>query len=283
MRKILVALVVSTLAIAACGGGGSSKNTKTKTGSNSSGSSSFDQLYNQRSNATIKVTYQNLDQSGKAGDSFTVAQQGKDKTAYVTGDSEVIVNGDTVTNCSNLQNTPDCTATTNGAAAAQAAVAGLTGLLTAAQTQISAWATAGGVGDQSTETVAGRTAQCVKITASSVAGKLGAAAAAALAGKNADAGYETCIDKDTGVLLKWVVINVSNDQSGIVASAVTQPTDADFQAPANAKTSTETTEPNSSSAGAGGGGGSGGSATTTCITLPSGITAPAGMPGVCPG
>src|SRR5262249_29720272 len=133
MRRILVAIVVGALALAACGG--SSNNNKAKAGSNpsgSSGSSSFDQLYNERSNATLKVTYQNVDDSGKAGDSFTIAQQGKDKTAYVSGDSEVIVNGDTVTNCSGLPDTPDCTTTTGGAAAAQGMVAAHTALFTAA-------------------------------------------------------------------------------------------------------------------------------------------------------
>jgi hypothetical protein len=278
MRRILIVVLVGALAVAACGGSSNNTKSKTNSGSNSTGSSSFDQLYNQRSDATLKVTYQNSDQSGKAGDTFTIAQQGKDKTAYVSGGSETIVNGNDVTNCTDIDTTPDCTTTTGGAAAAQGMVAAYTALFTAAQTSIAGWAAAGGIGNESTETIAGRTAQCVTITAASAAGKLGAAAAAALAGKNANAGYETCIDKDTGVLLKWVVTGVSSDQSGIVATAVTQPTDADFQPPANAKTSTGTSVPNSSGSGASGGG-----SPTTCVTLPSGVTLPQGInvPGYC--
>jgi hypothetical protein len=284
MRGILIVAIVGAVALAACGGSSNNSKAKTNAGSNpSSVSASFDQLYNQRSDATLKVTYQALDNSGAAGSTFTIAQEGKDKTAYVNGDTEVIVNGDTVTQCSNMQDTPQCTSTSGGAAAAQAMVAGYTALFSAAQTGIGAWAAAHGAGNQTTETIAGRTAQCVTITATSGLGALSGAAAKALAGKAADAGYEACIDKDTGVLLKWVVTGVAGDNSGIAASAVTQPTDADFQPPANAKTSTQTTEPNSAGAGATGGGGNGGSSPTTCMQLPSGVPMPQGVnvPGYC--
>ena len=90
MRRILIIVVTGAVAVAACGGSSSNTKAKTNTPGASSGSSAFDELYNQRSNATLKVTYQNLDSSGKAGDSFTIAQQGKDKTSYTSGDSQTI-------------------------------------------------------------------------------------------------------------------------------------------------------------------------------------------------
>jgi hypothetical protein len=278
MRKIVIIVVLGALALTACGSSGGSSNGKSgsKPSKNGSGSS-FEQLYNQRKNAKLKVTYGNVDKSGATTDSFTIAQDGATKTAYIQEDSETIVNGDTVTQCSNLKETPECTSTPGGAAAAQATIAGFTGLLTAAETGINGWAAAGGVGDESTETIAGRTAQCVTITASSILGKAGGAVAGALGAKK-DAGYESCIDKDTGVLLKWVIVGTSEDKSGLVATAVTQPTDADFQPPAGA-----TSETTPTTASSGSGSGSGGTATTTCITTPPGITLPAGVnvPGYC--
>jgi hypothetical protein len=278
MRKILIVVVLGALTVAACGGSSSSSNAKS--GSNptqSGGSSSFDQLYNQRKNASLKVTYQTMDSSGTAGDTFTIAQDGATKTAYINADEETIVNGDTVTTCSNLKDKPECTTQPGGAAAAQATVAAFTGLLTAAETGINAWAAAGGKGDQSTETIAGRTADCVTITGSSLLGSVGGAIASAL-GANKDAGYESCIDKDTGVLLKWVLVGVKGDQSGVTASEVTTPSDADFQPPAGATTQTTPTTGSSGSGSAGRGSG-----TTTCMTIPGGVTLPAGItiPGAC--
>src|SRR5262249_30144683 len=95
------------------------------------------------------------------------------------------------------------------------------------------------------------------------------------------AGYQTCVDKDTGFLLKYVVIGVDSDKSGIVATVVGQPTDADFTTPSTTTTSSESSDTTGSGdttattkpAG-------GGSATTehcTGETLPNGIRLPPGI------
>jgi hypothetical protein len=270
MRRIVAVLAVSAVALAACGGSSS------KSGSDSNGNKNdaFSQLYDKRKNATIKVTYENHDSDGTTGDSFTVAQDGPDKTAYTSGSSKTIVNGDTVTECSNMDTTPDCQVLPGGANAAQAMIAGLTGVLSLADGTISAAAAAGGYGDTSSETIAGRDADCVKITIGSALGKLGSLGDK-LGKLDKNAGYQTCVDKETGVLLKWAVQGNDNDKSELIATKVEQPTDADFEAPAG---SIETTVPDSTDS-TDTTGGDGSTPTTACtpVTLPGGGTIP-GVP-----
>ena len=265
MRKIVAVLALSAVALTACGGSSS------KSGSDSNGNKndSFSQLYDKRKNATIKVTYENHDSDGTTGDAFTIAQDGPDKTAYTSGNSKTIVNGDTVTECSNLDTTPDCQEVPGGASAAQAMIAGLTGVLSLADSTITAAASAGGYGDTSSETIAGRDADCVTITIGSALGKLGSLADK-LGKLDKDAGYQTCVDKETGVLLKWAVQGNDNDKSELIATKVEQPTDADFEPPAGA--TTETTEPGSTDTTEG----DGSTPTTACtpMTIPGNVTVP---------
>jgi hypothetical protein len=264
MRKIVAVLALSAVALAACGGSSS------KSGSDSSGkkNDAFSQLYEKRKSATIKVTYENHNSDGTTGDAFTVAQDGPDKTAYTSGNSKTIVNGDVVTECSDLDTTPDCQVVPGGAGTAQAMIAGLTGVLSLADGTITAAASAGGYGDTSSENIAGRDADCVKITIGSALGKLGS-----LAGKlgklDKDAGYQTCVDKETGVLLKWAVQGNNDDKTELIATKVEEPTDADFEAPAG---STATTEPGSTDTS----GDDGSTPTTACtpMTLPGNVTVP---------
>ncbi len=262
MRRIVAVLAVSAIALAACGGSSSNG----KSGSNSSGDSdSFSKLFEQSRNATLKVTYSNTDENGTTGDTFTIAQDGPDKTALITGDSEVIVNGTTATQCSNLQSTPSCTDYPGGIAAARGQIAAATATLTAANAAITAAAKANGVGKSSTSQIAGRTANCVTITP-------GGGIVGDIAKRLGGGSYESCLDKDTGVVLKWQVQGGSQ-AAGIIATKVEQPTDADFEPPTGA--TTETTEPGSTDTS----GGNGSTPTTSCtpVTLQGGVTIP-GLP-----
>jgi hypothetical protein len=255
MRRIVAILAVSAIALAACGGSSSSK-------SDSSGNSdSFSKLFEQSRNATLKVTYSSTDENGTSGDEFTIAQDGPDKIAFVSGDSEVIVNGATATQCSNLQSEPQCTDYPGGVAAARTQITAATAALSAANTALTNAAKANGLGQSSTDRIAGRTAECVTITPGS--GFLGD-----LAKKLGGGSYESCLDKDTGVVLKWQVQG-GNQATGIIATKVEQPTAADFEAPAG---STETTVPDSSDTT----GGDSSTPTTACtpLTLANNITVP---------
>jgi hypothetical protein len=88
--------------------------------------------------------------------------------------------------------------------------------------------------------------------------------------------YESCLDKETGVVLKWQVQG-GNRAAGIIATKVEQPTAADFEAP----TTTQTTEPGSTDS-TDTTGADGSTPTTACspITLPAVARFP-GLP-ACP-
>jgi hypothetical protein len=273
--------------LAACGGSGSSKS------GSSAGSGgkddTFTQLYNKRKDARIRVTYETHGNDGKVEDTFTISQDGPDRVAYIAKDSKTVVNGQSVTTCANIDTQPDCNEVPGGPDATKAVIAGLTGAFTLADTAITAAASAGKFGDKSTETIAGRDAQCVKLTVGSALGNIGGAIAKAVGG-NTKAGYQTCIDKETGVLLQWQVVGVGNDQSALIATKVDQPEDSDFTTPTTTSTSeatsgsTDTTQPESSTTIAGsdttggsgttGGGGTTGTTACTPYTLPNGATVP---------
>jgi hypothetical protein len=256
MRKIVAVLALSAIALAACGGSSSSKSDSSR-----SDGESFSKLFEQSRNATLKVTYSSTDENGSTGESFTLAQDGPDKTALTTSDSEVIVNGATATRCTNLQSEPTCTDYPGGVATARAWIAEVTATLTAANAAITGAAKSNGVGKSSTERIAGRTAECVTITP-------GGGIVGDIAKKLGGGSYETCLDKDTGVLLKWEVQG-GNRAAGIIATNVEQPSASDFEAPAG---STATTESGSTDTTAG----DGETPTTACtpMTLAGNITVP---------
>ncbi len=285
MRKVLaltVGLLCAVAAIAACGG--ISKASGSSSG-NGTGSSAFNDLLTKSKSASIRVTYTTLDNSGNVTETWTISQDGADKVAYITkdGDSKIVTVNGTTTSCDNLNTSPDCT-TLPGSVGADATT-GLTALYTAATSGLAAAAAANGLGKQTDDTVAGRSATCVTLTLGGALGNAGKAIAKAV-GSNTNAGYQTCIDKQTGFLLKYVVVGIDNDKSGIVATEVGQPQDSDFTVP-----STTTTTGGSSDTSAGPSGStapSGGSATTqpcTSNTLPGGSTIPGGntIPCISPG
>ena len=95
----------------------------------------------------------------------------------------------------------------------------------------------GGFGDSSTETIAGREAECVRLTLDSALGRIGSAIAGAIGGAKANQGTISCIDKQTGILLKYQIIGVDDDKSGIIAIEVGDPKDDDFSPSATTPTS----------------------------------------------
>src|SRR5690348_15774668 len=156
MRKVLAitaGVLLTMMALAACGGGGSSS--KKSSGNSSGGSAEFQSLYDKRDNAKIKVTYQSTDDNGSKGDEITIARDGQNKVAYTDKDSELIVNGDTVTRCTNVDSQPDCNPVPGGPDAAKTLVSAYTGFFGLANTAIGAALSAKNVGNKSDQTIAG--------------------------------------------------------------------------------------------------------------------------------
>jgi hypothetical protein len=278
MRKVLavsVGLLFMLGALASCGGSGSSKaKTDTKSGA-STGNDEFDQLLAKQDKARIRVTYQT------DSDTFTVSQDGNGSVAYIDKDSKVIKNGNTVTSCSGLPDNPDCQSLTGDTA--NAALVPFTAILTLAKTEIDAAKKAGGYGKETSETIAGRDADCVTITVGNALGNAGKIIGK-ISGANTDAGWKACADKQTGIMLLWTSVGTNDNNSGkIEATAVGDPQPDDFTTPSttpqtDTSGSTETTETVPV--------GSGNSTVTTAgcpsgMTLPpppTGMTYPAGMP-----
>ena len=273
MRKLVILIAAAALLIGACGGSSSKSGSGSSTGSSKSSSSDddFQKFLDQAGSERIRVTYTSTDSDGKTSD-FTVSQDGKGQIAYITTDTVVIKNGDTVTSCSGLPDNTECTSLTG--AESTAALAPFTAILSLAKTYIQAANAGHALGDTSSETIAGRDAKCVTITAASALGKIGGDIASKLGGKGANDGIKSCVDTQTGILLLWQPVGTDSGGGKLEATQVGDPQDSDFTPPSTVASggsgSTDTTM------------GSGTTDTTTSanctpMTLPTGVTLPTGM------
>jgi len=287
MRKLALVTVVIVALASACGGSSSKSGSGTNSGSSnassSSGNNDFQQLLDQMSTRRVKVTYTQTESDGSTN-TFTLAQDGKGLISYTTKDSQIIKNGDTVTICDGLPDNISCRTLTGPDATA--ALSPFTAILAAARTYVDQAVTSHGIGDTSSDTIAGRDAQCVTITIGSALGKVGNAIAKGL-GKDTGAGWKSCADKQTGVLLLWEPVGAdSANQGKIEATAFGEPSDADFTPPSTTPGtsggSTATTTGSGSdttvTTAAAGGSTSGSTACPGLPALPSGVTYPAGVP-----
>jgi hypothetical protein len=199
-------------------------------------SNAFSRLYDERNAASIKVTYESLGNDGSVDGTFTASHDGPGKAAFISPDRKVVVNGDTVTTCTNMNSAPKCASQT-GSDAVNNATADFTSVLDIGGAAIQTAATSGGFAGDSTATIAGREASCATITTGSALGASSGGAAKKL-GADVTAGYETCLDRATGVLLKWSVVGERNDKSAVVATKVEPPSPADFALPPATSTTT---------------------------------------------
>lgn len=263
MKKFLLVFAIAGLALAGCGG---SSSDDSGNGGSGGGDDQFSQLLEKQSKANIRVTYRTGD-----GDEWTVSQDGAGKVAYIRDDTHLIKDGGTVTSCNNIDTEPECTEATG--TLAEAALTPFTGLFGLANTYIEAAKQANSFGDTSSETIAGRSAECVTITLENLGGIAGNIAGK-IAGDRADDGFKTCADKETGILLLWQPVGVDEaaNDSKVEAIEVTEPRDSDFTPPATTATTvpddttddtTDTSAPDDENC--------------TRITLPTGITMPSGI------
>jgi hypothetical protein len=221
MRKVAAVLAGILLAggFAACGGDGDSADPVNTGGTTAAGNTTddpsdtdtaFSKLLEEASSIRIKVTYES------GGQEFTIAQDGEGRQAYSDGNAVVITSdgGDHAISCDSVEAGATCTELTGQQA--RAAAFPFTSTLLAAKTTIESAGRVSGFGDESTEDIAGRSARCVTI-------RVGNA-------------FTACADEETGVLLKWETSGTS--ESSVIATEVTEPTDADFEAPAGATVQT---------------------------------------------
>ena len=226
MRKLVASCSVALVAVAlfaACGSSGSSKANPLSPGTNNSntggstasgsGNDQFSQLVANAEKQKFKITYS----SGTNSDTATYEQDGNGNSVYGSGDTLYFTSASSSVSCSKDSNGKyTCTQTPGGTSINPFAT-----YLNLGKSYLDAL---GGAGTKSTESIAGRTADCVTFKPSDLGG--------ALAG-NLHGSAEYCLDKDTGVLLKIA----GTDDSGKTTTAfeVTKyetPADSDFTPPA---------------------------------------------------
>ncbi len=245
MRRIAITgMVIAAMTLAACGG--SSKSSSTGAGNTSksggspttggilSGNSDLAKLAGQYAKAKIKITYQ---QTGSGStDTLTIAQDGNGKSSFSTGSGTFYSDGKTSVSCDGTGTSATCTdlGSLGGAANIGASFTGIFAAFAAVLTQL-------GGGDKSSQTIAGRDASCVKYKASDVIGRLsGLSLFKGSDIKSSD--YDPndsatiCIDKKTGFVLEFTSTKKGAPSDSMTATAVSDPTDADFTPPVTPQT-----------------------------------------------
>ena len=238
MRKLIALCALGGLLLAACGSSGSSKTgagagggatTTTASGGGSAttagggGGGEFSQLVAQAAKANVKITYQ-----GSDGKPLTIAQDGKGKSLFQTDSSVYITDGTKTISCDGTTSTAKCTELpVSGAGSPMTAFLGAYAGL--AQLNSSIYGS-----HVSSETIAGRDARCITFKASDYAGL--AAIAGNSKGYDPTAQATICVDKDTGFLLKLESKSSTSTNEVFLATAVSTPSDADFNPPSTPET-----------------------------------------------
>jgi hypothetical protein len=248
MHRIATGLVVAAMVLAACGGSSKSSSTggsgSTASGGSggspttAGGSSSDSGGSSNISTANIKVSYTESGTGTTGNTTITFAQNGKGKVSFSSQDptdtttplTTIYVDGTNLVECEGTGTKASCTQV-------PAAEAALGSTVTVAFSALASVVTSIGGGDKSSETIAGRDAQCWKFKAQTVIGKL----ATNPIFKNSDvkvSDYDAndtesiCLDKKTGFPLKFTGTKKGAAENQLTAIAVSDPTDADFTPPA---------------------------------------------------
>lgn len=250
MYKLVVGVLAATMTIAACGGsskkdstpaaGGSTTTTaadgsgSSTTGAPGGGSDDLSKLAAQYAKAKIKITY--TSNSGDNASTFTIAQDGNGKSAFTTDGNTFYSDGKSSISCEGTGTSAKCT----DLGSLGGATAGIGSMFTASFSSLAAVFSSLGVGDKSSDTIAGRDASCVKYKASDLAGKL--AALPLFKGDVNSNDYDPndsatiCVDKNTGFLLKISSTKKGTEVDNFVATDVGEPSDSDFTPPVTPET-----------------------------------------------
>jgi hypothetical protein len=249
MRKLVVGILAATLTVGACGAkskksgapaGRATTTTETAThdGTNTSlsdgSTDDVSKLAAQYTKARIKVSYT----SSSSGEStaLTIAQDGNGKSAFTTGAGTDYTDNKSSVSCRGSGGSAKCVdlGSSGGGTANTGATYTATFALFAG-----ALSTLPG-GEKSSEKIAGRAASCVKYKASDVIGKL--ASSPLFTSGTSASDYDPndtatiCVDKQTGFVLKFGDTKKGAAEDVLVATAVSEPNDADFTPPATPQT-----------------------------------------------
>src|SRR5689334_7266800 len=190
MRKGLVvscSLLGAAALLAACGGGSNGKDATPTTGGASAGllsSGELTTLVTAAAKQKFKVEYRD----GR-GDMLRYAQDGKGIVMQGTADSETFATSSATVSCQQSAGAFRCTEVPGAPGAADSPFTSVVTLLQAYLAGLD-----GDVGQQSTKTIAGRTAQCITFSARDLSGD--ASGTEPVTDSKVSATY--CIDKDTG-------------------------------------------------------------------------------------
>ena len=233
MRRFVATFSTVLIAIAvlgACGGsesnsglGASGTNASNNSSPGGSGSSdNFSKLYADAANKKFKVTFTTAD-----GSATTYGQDGNGKSFWSSGDTQYFTSSTGSVTCSTSSGAPTCTQVPGNGTTSP-----FLGFYNGAKAYVGALAS---YGDKSSKTIAGRDAQCVTISAASVAGKGGPAIAAVVSGIKGSLKY--CVDTQTGVLLEAVTTDADGkNTTEFTVTKFEEPSDSDFTPPATAST-----------------------------------------------
>jgi hypothetical protein len=248
MYKLAIGVLAAALTLAACGG--SSKSSTSGGGTTTTGPGGSTAAPsgggeggngNDLSKTKIKITYTDTttDTSGAGAPStstFTLALDGKGKSAFTNSDSSdpgatstIYSDGTSTVSCTGAGATAKCTQLPSTQAGAATSFTQTFSVLSNLSSVI-------GGGDKSSENIAGRDASCVKYKAKDVVGRLSALALFKDSSENAS-DYDDndtasiCVDKKSGWVLKLAATKKGVAQDGLLATAVSDPSDSDFTPP----------------------------------------------------
>jgi outer membrane lipoprotein-sorting protein len=229
MRKLVLGVLVATLALAACGGsdkktvtpsGGGSTTVSTGANGNGGGGNEFSDLVNKAKTTNYKVTYQTED-----GDSQTIAQDGNGKSALITDGRIIISDGTTTISCDGTDSSAKCT---DAGSIGKTTLAGMMSIYTVAYTGLSRLRSSAFGGKTTSETIAGRDASCVTFKSSEIGGL----------GINipGDPSVTSCVDKEDGYLLKYEMTISGKTTTHFLATAAGESSPSDFEPPSTPET-----------------------------------------------
>lgn len=223
------AVIIATVLLAACGGGSSKAKSlfaPSNNGGASSSNNSLSQLVANANKQKFKITY-----TDGSGNTQTYEQDGKGDSVSGSDDSLTFITKQSTVTCDKSSGSYECNQS-------PVSLGGLSnpfvGVAAAFQGQLTALG--GRFGSTSTQTIAGRDAQCVTFSEKDLVGSVGGAIAKA-AGSKLKASYSYCIDKSTGATLEVAVTDDSGKKTtSLLVTKFESPSASDFTPPATPST-----------------------------------------------
>jgi hypothetical protein len=196
----------------------------------SSGSDELDELLAMQADAHIKIVYEATGDMATDSDTITVIQDGKDRSAWISGNSSFYnIDGKSIS-CDSLDSEPTCTELPEGLGDL-AGLGPMTFFNAIGQGLLQAGDGLDGL-DKHDEEIAGRDAVCIDYDYGALLGGLGELGDLADDESiDTDASAKVCVDEETGYLLEFS--GEGDGSSGsLKAVEVSEPSDADFEPPA---------------------------------------------------